>query len=75
MAIHRLDLSPSVDVVVGSSVVFITSVGFAVSKRVRCTAMLMLPSMFTKEGRLWLSTLTYELILTGMLLLCSVVCQ
>lgn len=70
-AIHRLQLRREVDVTVGAGIISLITLGFAVSKQVRCTSLLILPTMFTKEGRFWLSTLVYGLLLAGIKTLIS----
>lgn len=66
--VHRLQLRREVDLVVGTGVVSGVAVGWAMSQQVRATSLLIIPTMFTKEGRLWLTTYSYTLILEGSLL-------
>ena len=65
VVIHRLELRRELDLVIGAGVVTCIGLGWAVSKQIRNTSMLILPSMFTKEGRFWLTTIAYSLLLSG----------
>ena len=40
-------------------------IGWAISKQIRTASVLVLPTMFTREGRFWLTSFTYTLLLTG----------
>lgn len=64
-AIQRLGLSENIDLLAGIGSITGLGIGWAVSKQIRLTSMLIVPTMFAKEGRLWLTTFTYTLLLTG----------
>jgi len=66
MVIQKLTLSKEIDMILGFLSVAAFGLGWASSIQVRCTSVLIIPSMFTKEGRFYLSTLVYTLLLTGM---------
>lgn len=60
-----MELSKEIDLIVGIGAVTGLGVGWAISKQLRATSMLIVPTMFTREGRFWLTSFTYSLLLTG----------
>lgn len=65
MGIHRLELRMELDLVFGIGVTAGIGIGWAASKQIRAASMLIVPSLFTREGRFWVTTFTYSLLLKG----------
>ena len=68
-SLRSLDLGAELDSIVQTMVVTAIAIGFTLSKQIRCTLCLVFPTVFTREGRFWLSTITYSLLLSGELVL------
>ena len=63
--VHRLKLRREIDLIIGAGVVIGLGVGWAVSKQIRATSVLIVPTLFTRQGKFWLTSFTYTLLLTG----------
>ncbi|XP_067942063.1 uncharacterized protein [Watersipora subatra] len=63
--VHRLELPSTIDKALGIGVVASLGIGWAISRQIRASSILVLPSIFTREGRFMLTAISYTLLLTG----------